>query len=264
MSMNDSVKSAARVLDLLELFSVASDPMGVSEVSRLLAIPKSSGQALLSTLVSRGYLVKQGSSYEMGPDLRRGNWVGGSLSRLVKTANPAMRRLADESGESAFLSLMTASGELKYVAKAVSSHVVRYDAPLSNSRPAYCTSSGLILLAYLDSSELEEFFSKVSLERITPNTVTDRKELMLMLEKARRQGFAELCDGHVMGASGVSALVFNGSEKPAAALTLVAPTARFLKSRVFLRQKVIAFAAELSRSVQPSQPRAAKTEKVAS
>ena len=187
--------------------------------------------------------------------MRLKTWVGGSLPRLIKAAEPAMRRMADDSGESAFLSLMTPSGELKYVAKAVSPNVVRYDAPLTKTRQAYCTSSGVILLAYLDAEELEEFFAKVKLERKTPNTITDRKTLMAMLDRARRQGYAEVCDGHTQGASGVSAPIFDGRKRPVAALTLVAPTARFMKSRVALRGHVVSVAAELSRNVQPRMPR---------
>lgn len=45
--MNDSVKSATRVLDLLELFSVETGPLGVSEVAKKMSIPKSSARALL-------------------------------------------------------------------------------------------------------------------------------------------------------------------------------------------------------------------------
>jgi len=258
--MNAAVKSAARVLDLLELFSVSAEPMGVSEVSRLLSIPKSSAQALLGTLVSRAYLIRSGAAYELARDLKRNGWVGGSLPRLIKAAAPVMRRMADETGESAFLSLMIPSGELKYVAKAVSPNVVRYDAPLANTRPAYCTSSGVILLAYLVPAELDEYFDKVKLERKTPETVTDRRTLMAALEKARRQGYAEVCDGHVQGASGVSAPIFDGGDRPVAALTLVAPTVRFMKSRVALRECVVAVAAELSRSIQP---RSARIERVA-
>ena len=249
--MNEAVKSAARVLDLLELFAVSTEPIGVTELARLVSIPKSSAQALLGTLVARGYLARTGSAYELARDLKRSGWVGGSLPRLIKAAEPAMRRMADASGESAFLSLMTPSGELKYVAKAVSPNVVRYDAPLTNTRPAYCTSSGVILLAYLPPAKLDEYFARVKLERRTPNTVTDRRALMAALEKARRLGYADVCDGHVQGASGVSAPIFDGGERPVAALTLVAPTVRFAKARSALRDHVVAVAAELSRTVQP-------------
>jgi DNA-binding IclR family transcriptional regulator len=249
--MNEAVKSAGRVLDLLELFAVASAPMGVSEVSRLIAIPKSSAQALLATLVSRGYLARKGATYELARDLRRGGWVGGALPRLVKAAEPVMRRLADASGESAFLNVLLPSGELKYVAKAVSPNVVRYDAPLNNTRPAYCTSGGIVLLSYLSAPELDDYLANARLERKTPETVTDRKALASMLLRARRVGYAELCDAHIAGASGVAAPVFDGGDRPIAALSLAAPTVRFVKNRAALRELLVVASAGLSHQLRP-------------
>lgn len=251
MLVNVSVKSAARVLDLLELFAVSHAPMGVSEVSRLLSIPKSSAQSLLATLVSRAYLVRSGAAYELPHDRKRGRWVGGALPRLVKVAEPTMQRLAEASGESAFLNVLLPNGELKYVAKAVSSNVVRYDAPLTSTRPAYCTSSGLLLLAHLDPAELDDYFARVKLERQTPETATDRRALLALLQRARRQGYAELRDAHVQGATGVAAPVFDCGDRPVAALSLAAPTVRFAKRRATLRHHVVAAAGDLSRQLRP-------------
>lgn len=249
-SVNEAVKSADRVLDLLELFAGAAEPMGVSQVSRLLAIPKSSAQALLGTLAARAYLVRTGSTYELARDFRRDGWVGGAVARLVKIAVPVMQRLAAASGESAFLNVLLPNGELRYVAKAVSPNVLRYDAPLSNTRPAYCTSSGVVLLGYLTPWQLEAYFAQVKRDRKAPQTATERRALVASLQRAREQGYAELCDAHIQGASGVAAPVFNGSERPVAALSLAAPTPRFVQRRMVLRKQLVAAAAALSRRLQ--------------
>jgi DNA-binding IclR family transcriptional regulator len=233
--------------------------MGVSEVSRLLSIPKSSAQALLGTLVTRAYLVRSGATYDLARDLRRGGWVGGSLPRLIRTAERAMKRLAQASGESVFLNVLLPGGELKYIAKALSPNVVRYDAPLTGARPAYCTSSGIILLAYLSPRELDDYFAKVKIERKTPETVTDRKTLVAMLQRAKRQGYAEMCDARIQGASGVAAPVFGAGEAPVAALSLAAPTVRFLERRAVLREQVVSAATELSGQLQPGPGRGGRS-----
>ena len=82
--MNSAVKSAVRVLDLLEFFSVSEEPMGVSELSRLMLIPKSSMQALLGTLVARGYLERVPGGYQLSTQQKEQGWVGGALARLRK------------------------------------------------------------------------------------------------------------------------------------------------------------------------------------
>jgi DNA-binding IclR family transcriptional regulator len=60
--MSDEIKSAARVLDVLELFSARCDGLTLSEVARGLELPKSSTLGLLRTLHKRGYLVREGDN----------------------------------------------------------------------------------------------------------------------------------------------------------------------------------------------------------
>src|SRR5215831_10750239 len=54
-SMN-SVKSAARVLDILELLFRSEEPMALKDIVSILSLPKSSAHALMRTLQSRGYV----------------------------------------------------------------------------------------------------------------------------------------------------------------------------------------------------------------
>ena len=50
MKSADSVKSAARVLDILELLFRCEEPMALKDLVSILALPKSSAHALLRTL----------------------------------------------------------------------------------------------------------------------------------------------------------------------------------------------------------------------
>lgn len=243
--MND-VKSAGRVLDVLELFSGVPGALGVSDVSRRLSIPKSSAQGLLTTLAARGYLERSGSSYRLPESLRNGQWVGGPRGRLLRFARPLMDRMAAESGESVFLGVMTDGWEVQYLAKAISANVVRYDASLAHLRPAYSTSMGIVLLAHLSEQDLEAYLSRVRPRRLTERTTTDKDLLRSLIARARRQGFAELRDTNVAGVSGVAAPVFGRGGEVIAALNLGAPSWRFPKVRARLIGIVIKRAAELS------------------
>src|SRR5512140_3420999 len=117
--MNGEVKSAGRVLDVLELFAEQLAPLGASDVSRRLGLPKSSVHGLLTTLARRGYLALEGRAYRLAPDLE-GAWQARSLARLVTTALPIMERSSVATGESAFLGVMTPDLRVRYLAKVVS------------------------------------------------------------------------------------------------------------------------------------------------
>jgi DNA-binding IclR family transcriptional regulator len=97
-----SVKSADRVLDLLELLTRRGKAMSHTELSLALRIPKSSLTQLLRNLTERGYLVFSPgpNTYEPGPGffalLRQGH-EGFNLSAL---ARPVLEKLTGATHES--------------------------------------------------------------------------------------------------------------------------------------------------------------------
>lgn len=257
--MNTEVKSAVRVLDLLELFSVTSEPLSVSDVARRLDWPKSSAQALLLTLTGRGYLTRQDALYQLPAELR-GGWVGGLRARLLGLARPVMQRMAQESGESAFIGAMTASGRVQYLDKVPSPQDVRYDASLDHLRPAHCTSIGLVMMAHMPSTRIAAWLTPERLTAVTRHTVTDPQRLQRILADGRRAGYVEVRDANVEGASGVSAAVFGPNGEVVAALNLGAPTARYVARRQQLIDIVCREAAQLTTALgagstaAPSRP----------
>lgn len=249
MVVNETVKSATRVLDLLELFTTVREPMGVSDVAKRLDLPKSSAQALLLTLVARGYLVREGDGYVLPAELR-GGWVGGHSSRLLALASPVMKRMAEESGESAFVGVMTGAGRVRYVAKEISPKEVRYDASLVHLRPAYCTSIGLVILAHTPDAQVDRWLKPEHLVAVTPRTETNPEKIKQMLRKARTDGYVEVRDANVEGASGVSAPIFDSRGEVVAGLNLGAPSSRYERTREELIQIVCREAGVISASLR--------------
>lgn len=244
--MNNPVKSASRVLDMLEYLSVTERPIGVSDVARRLRLPKSSAQALLRTLLARGYVVHSGLGYQLSPLVGSGRWIGGAVARLSQLAKPIMEKAADVTGESAFLGVLTPDWHVRYISKAVSKNEIRYDADLEYLRPAYCTSLGLALLAHRPAEDIERFLSHGGFRHITPETITEPIALRRALQKARRDGYAEIRDARVSGASGVSAPIFGPGGEVIAGINLAAPSWRYSKIRPSLTSNVLSSARELT------------------
>jgi DNA-binding IclR family transcriptional regulator len=247
------VKSAVRVLDLLELVAASATPLSLSELSRRLGIPKSSNAALLETLVTRGYLSRDVSGgYRIDHSLSRG-WVGGLNGRLLTVARPVMRKLAETTGETVFLGVLTEEGKVQYLDKVVSAKAVRYDAEITELRPAYATSIGKVLLACLDDSTRAPAIRSQSLRHLTPRTITTPAALEAELDRIRRAGLAVNVDERVVGAAGVAAPIYAGA-RVVAALNLSAPTPRFTSMRSKMTRAVLSGAAEISRLLAPTDP----------
>src|SRR3546814_11191726 len=110
--MNDSVRSASRVLDLLELLAGAEDGLSLAEACERLGAPKSSTLMLLRTLAGRGYAVRgDGDRYRLNETFRNGGFGrGGQAARLVAGDEPVLRALADTLGGTAILDTVTDTG----------------------------------------------------------------------------------------------------------------------------------------------------------
>src|SRR5258707_9447366 len=129
MDMNDSVKSAARVLDILELLFRSEEPMALKDLVSILALPKSSAHALLRTLQSRGYVERDAADrYVLNESLRQSSgWIGGPQAHPSAVARPVMDQLRDDLDETVFLGGRAARGDAKGIAKSGSRGPVPHD-----------------------------------------------------------------------------------------------------------------------------------------
>lgn len=242
----NSVKSAARVLDLLELLAALPGGLRLSDVARRLGMPKSSASALLATLLERGYIESAPDGYRLATRFRAEGWLGGDRSRLLKVAKPVMTRLAAATGETAFLGVMTPDSNVLYVAKAISPQPLRYDVEVGVVRPAYCTSIGLVMLSDLPDDKIDQFLGQQSLQKATPHTVTDPLEIRGLIARARSDGYLSLADTLVAGTSGVGVPVRDPSGRAIAGLSVIAPSSRFTRAgEEAAVQAVIKAAAEI-------------------
>jgi len=242
------VKSAARILDVLELLAGLPHGIRVNQLARTLEMPKSSASALLGTLAIRGCVETVGDGYRLAEGFRGGGWVGGMTGALVRVGRSIMERLVAETGESAFLGVATPSFEVRYVDKVVSAKPLRYDVELESLRPAHSTSIGQVLLASLTSDALDDYFRTHDLGRGSTRPVISERTVRRAVSVARTQGYVTIADSHVLGTSGAAAPVSAGG-RVVAGLAIIAPSARFDAARARIVPHVVAAARDLGRSI---------------
>jgi IclR family transcriptional regulator, acetate operon repressor len=99
--------------------------------------------------------------------------------------------------------------------------------PTGTTRPLYVSAGGLMLLAFQDPVFIDTYLRSVSLDPLTPRTITDVGKLRQRLQTIRRDGFAVSLGETVPGAAGVSAPIFNADGSVTAGLLIGAPLDRF-------------------------------------
>lgn len=242
----NEVKSAARILDLLELLSVVPGTLRLTDIARQMNMPKSSTFALLSTLAGRGYVDALGDGYAISQRYRDGDWISGEYGLMRRAAQPVMESVASTTGESCFLAIAVHDWHVQYVEKAVSNNPLRYDINLPTMRPAHSTSVGLALLADQPDDVLHRYLTSGRLTKLTEKTVTEPARLLADIERARTDGYVTVTDSSVMGASGVAAAIRSSAGQAIGALCVIAPTPRFDIARDHITHHVREAAQQIS------------------
>ena len=223
-SASSSVKSATRTLDIIEYVVAAGRPLVAQEISTALGIPVSSLSYLLSTLVERSYLQREGRRYTPGPGLERLQARDSGFTLADKVA-PLVRTLRVQLNETTSF-FIREGWEVEPIVTESSEQALRYAIETGRRQPIHVLASGKALLAYLSDEELERFFSETRLEKFTPATVTSAAKLRKQLQEVRRTGFATTDEEYSLGINGIGRVVTIGGEV-VGALSVAIPKVRY-------------------------------------
>lgn len=232
--MNDSVRSASRVLDLLEYFATASESLALTAISTAFGMPKSSTLALLRTLVTHGYVVRdEHGLYALNDAFRnRGfGWGTDGLTRLTAVAQPAMDALCEELGETVILGWLGEDGYVRFLAKSVAQTIVRYDVELSSVSPAYCTAIGRALLSHFPRERRDAVLGSQPRSPMTPNTIIDLAHVNARIDQAAEDGYAIVEEEYALDGVGVAMPVYCADGSALAALDVGCVASRFAAKR---------------------------------
>ena len=228
MNSAPGVKSAVRVLEMLEMLSTHPGRFGVSDLARRLVIPKSSTHMLLETLQARGYVVRDANHmFGLHASLADGRWVGGRRAVLARIAGPAAQRVARATGESCFVGVRRDDGCVEYVVKAIGAHDLRSDAPLATARPLHATATGLALLAFGAPGDVERLLSGARLERFTRHTLCEARALKRELAAIRKRGYSLNRHMYAVGESGMAVPIVDADGAAVAAIGSSFPDPRY-------------------------------------
>lgn len=183
------VKSAYRALDVLEAMSAG--PATLSELSRLLGIPKSSLHGLLRTLTERGWVATTESGHQFRLGLRALQ-VGTRFvdeDEVVAQVAPSLDRLAAATGETVQQARLDGA-QVVYLAKRDSAHPVRLISSIGSRLPAHATGLGKALLAARDDETVRGLLGSPPYPALTARTVRTWESLQAELAEVRARGYA--------------------------------------------------------------------------
>lgn len=193
-----TVNSVSHALRMIEVMS-GQKPLNISELARLLDLPRPTVYRLVQTLMEREFLVQSGTEYRLSLRLLELSSSILSASRLEELSKSALQRLVDVTGETAHFAILDGD-RVGYVSKIESDKAIRMFSRIGWRGPLHATGVGKALLAASEDSLLDRVCS-APLEAFTAATITDPQVLREELVEIRKTGFSidreELVDGLV-------------------------------------------------------------------
>lgn len=236
------VGSVTRAVALLDALADSDAGLGVNELARRIGVNPSTASRLLATLESSGLVERApGGPYRLGLRLvALSDRVLGQLD-VRQRARPLLVRLADQTGETATLSVPSGGDAVTVDFVPGGSSVVSM-ARLGRPSVLHATAVGKVALA----------FGPVSLAgpltAYTERTITDDAALAAELDAIRSHGYAEAIGEREADLAAVAAPVFARGGELAAIIGVQSPVSRLLvATRKALRAPLVDAAAELSR-----------------
>jgi IclR family pca regulon transcriptional regulator len=183
------VQSLERGLAVIRAFDAQHPELTLSEVARLCDLTRAAARRFLLTLADLGYVRSDGRLFSLSPRVLELGYAYLSSISLPEVAEPHLERLVQEVHESSSIAVLDGD-DVVYVARVPTSRIMRVAINVGTRFPAYSTSLGRVMLAGLPDAALERYLGRVTLERLTPRTVSTVAALRAELTRVRGQGYA--------------------------------------------------------------------------
>lgn len=233
MPEDEAVKSVRRAIAILRCFSAEESELGVSELARRLDVHKSTISRLLSTLEEENLVNRN-------PETRRyrlGMGILGLASFVVlnadlrQAARPMLRQLANQAQDTVDLAIRDRNEVVNIEQITPSDRMVINIGWIGRRTPMHASSTGKVLLAFMNEEELGVFFQQ-PLSVYTEHTITDPQVLRAELAEVVDQGYATGYEILEIGLNAVAAPIQDHAGKVIATCSVAGPSYRLSRQRI--------------------------------
>ncbi|RKX82554.1 MAG: IclR family transcriptional regulator [Spirochaetes bacterium] len=227
--MVNSVLKAVKILGIIG----RSKPLGISEISRMLEIPKSSTHNLLQTLESEGFVERNEDTnkYNLGTRLIELGYRAQNDLAICRIAKPYLNGINQETDETVHLTLLD-DDEVLYVDCVESKRRMRTYSVIGIKAPLYCTAVGKAILAELPEIHIKQIINSKGLARLTDKTITNENNLFQDLSDTRERGYSIDNKEHEDQLICVGAAIRDVNGEVFASLSVSGPSDRMTEERI--------------------------------
>ncbi len=220
MPDTSTVKSAARLLDVLELLARHTRPVPTMTIARECAIPKSSAHHLLNVMRARNFVTYYEAERAWGLGVSVFE-IGSAYLRsepLQRLGRHILQELTQRTGETSHLAMLHGTEVLYIDKEQPTGFAPKLVTEIGVRLPAHLTAVGRAILAELAEAQVRALYANQPLVQRTGQGPTSIDALLRDLEEIRRRGYAFDNEMVTPGISCVACPVFSHEGVPVAAL----------------------------------------------
>ncbi len=252
MPRSDNVQALSRALSILKCLAETEDGAKLTEIARAVHLPPSTTHRLLTTLQRDRFVmfdVENAHWYVGVQSFVVGNAFRHGREDLVRLARPFLRRLVEQTGETANLAIED-DGMVVYLAQMESRQTMRAIAKTGGRAYMHSSALGKVLLAGRAREDIEPLLAMRGLPQFTEYSICTMSDLWTALLQVRSQGFGVDDQEYALGLRCVGAPIYNHEGQTVAAVSVSGPTVRVVQERIaelgaVLRRAAQAMSAEL-------------------
>lgn len=246
------IHSVDHAFDVLEAFRANEPELGVTQLAKMLNLHKNNVFRILATLESRGYVEQnpRTGNYRLGLKAFEAGQAYLRHTSLLSVAHPQMESLTAQLRENTYLSVLRGD-YIFYLDEVIADQTIQVVSRLGTRVSPHCTATGKVFLAYIDEASSEELYKTMVLEKVTPNTITDKRKLKSEVKEAALKGFGLDNEEWNEGLKCVSAPILDYYGKIQGALSVSGPSDRLPEQRIVeeIIPAVVEHAGEISRKM---------------
>nr|WP_174820424.1 IclR family transcriptional regulator [Ruegeria atlantica] len=203
----------------------------LSDLAREVDVPTATTHRILATLQKHGFVAFDDERQEwmIGIEAYR---TGASFLRrnsVIEIGRPILRRLMQESGETANLAVPDGS-EVVFVGQVETPNPIRAFFPPGARTPMYASGTGKAILAAMSESAVSKALTADAV-RFTSHTLLPNEGLEADLAKTHARGWSHDHEERYEGMSCIGAAIYNDRGEPCAGISVSGPSVRFVADR---------------------------------
>lgn len=219
LARRDFVASLESGLAVIEAFDARHAKLTLTEVAQRTNMTRASARRYLLTLAKLGYADYDGKHFSLDLRVLRLGYGLLSAAPLPRKAQPVLDTVGLETGEVASVAVLDETA-IVFLARSQSRRVFSPSVGVGTRLPAFCLSTGRVLLAQKSDTEVRMLLGHTERTPYTERTLTAVDDIVAAVRRVREQGYAVSDGEYELGLRSVAVPVPNPTGRVEVAMTV--------------------------------------------